>query len=193
VIVHQENQRRTTRHRHNNNISRSLQEEETNIIQVGVVERERETIEMPSKSPKSNNINSNNPKSFRRMGSLGERARNFFSKYKKKNTFGEDSIEEEKHLHEHDVEDVVIVGAGIVGLVLALSLHTHAGITPKVYEQAPSFHDDVGAGMGMYPNGLRVIRDISPDLLKDVQDAGYPYLYRRWEVRRKLLQVRVVQ
>jgi hypothetical protein len=146
---------------------------------------------MASKFPKSGSSNPS-PKSFRRMGSLGERARNFFSKYKKKNTSssGHDSIEEEtdpqhhhKHHHDNDVEEVVIVGAGIVGLVLALSLHTHAGITPKVYEQAQDFHDDVGAGMGMYPNGLRVIRDISPDLLKDVQEAGYPYLYRRWEVR----------
>ena len=80
-------------------------------------------------------------------------------------------------------EDVVIVGGGIVGLVLALSLNKHAGLKARIYEQAPAFQDDVGAGMGMYPNGLRVIRDIDPTLLKNIQDAGYPYLYRRWEVR----------
>ncbi len=32
----------------------------------------------------------------------------------------------------------------------------------------------------MYPNGLRVIRDISPQLLERIRAAGYPYLYRRW-------------
>ena len=77
---------------------------------------------------------------------------------------------------------VVIVGAGIVGLVLALALDKHCGIQAELYEQAPAFHDDVGAGMGMYPNGLRVIRDISRDLLHQIQQAGCPYVIRRIEV-----------
>lgn len=76
---------------------------------------------------------------------------------------------------------IVISGAGIVGLVLALALHKHVGVTPELYEQASAFQDDVGAAMGMYPNGLRVIRDISPALLHSIQKAGHPYLYRRWE------------
>lgn len=78
---------------------------------------------------------------------------------------------------------IVIAGAGIVGLVLALALHKHCGLKVELYEQAKTFNDGVGAGIGMYPNGLRVIRDISTDLLKQIQDQGYPYLYRRWEVR----------
>lgn len=77
--------------------------------------------------------------------------------------------------------EIVIVGAGIVGLVLALSLEKQLGIKAELFEQAEAFHDDVGAGMGMYPNGLRVIRDISKELLEQIQQAGYPYLYRRWE------------
>lgn len=36
--------------------------------------------------------------------------------------------------------------------------------------------------MSLYPNGLRVIRDISPELLKRIQEAGYPYQYRHWMV-----------
>ena len=51
-----------------------------------------------------------------------------------------------------------------------------------LYEQAAAFHDDVGAGMGFYPNGLRVIQDISEDILEDIQSVGYPYLLRRYEV-----------
>lgn len=78
---------------------------------------------------------------------------------------------------------VLIVGAGIVGLVLALALDKYCGLKVELYEQAQAFADDVGAGMGMYPNGLRVIRDISPDLLKQIQEAGFPYLLRRFEVR----------
>ena len=83
-----------------------------------------------------------------------------------------------------DPAEVAIAGAGIVGLVLALALKKELGIKAELYEQADAFHDDVGAGMGMYPNGLRVIRDISPKLLEQIQDAGYPYLFRRYEVRR---------
>lgn len=33
----------------------------------------------------------------------------------------------------------------------------------------------------MYPNGLRVLRDISPTLFESVKAAGHPYMYRRWE------------
>lgn len=84
--------------------------------------------------------------------------------------------------NDEDIEPIIIIGAGIVGLVLALALDKHCGIKVDLYEQAAAFHDDVGAGMGCYPNGLRVIEDISPDLLADIQDIGYPYLLRRYEV-----------
>jgi ribulose 1,5-bisphosphate synthetase/thiazole synthase len=80
-------------------------------------------------------------------------------------------------------DDITIAGAGIVGLVLALAIKKQLNITVDVYEQADGFFDDVGAGMGMYPNGLRVIRDISPQLLQRIQNAGCPYQYRRWMVR----------
>ena len=76
----------------------------------------------------------------------------------------------------------LISGGGIVGLTLALSLHKHTGIVPVVYEKysQDKFHQCVGAGMGMYPNGLRVLRDISPKLLQKVRALGKPYLHRRW-------------
>ena len=79
--------------------------------------------------------------------------------------------------------NIAIAGGGIVGLVLALALKKHVGVTPAIYEQASAFEDGIGNGIGMYPNGLRVIRSISPDLLTKIQQAGYPYLIRRWEVR----------
>mmetsp|Transcript_63259 Transcript_63259/g.74804 ORF Transcript_63259/g.74804 Transcript_63259/m.74804 type:complete len:450 (+) Transcript_63259:35-1384(+) len=78
---------------------------------------------------------------------------------------------------------VVIAGAGLAGLTLALALNKHVGIDVEIYEQSKSleFHDGIGAGMGMYPNGLRVIRDICPQLLERIQQEGHPYLFRRWE------------
>lgn len=77
-------------------------------------------------------------------------------------------------------DEIAIAGGGLVGLVLALALKK-LGLTPVIFERIPAFHDEVGAGMGLYANGLRVIRDISPSLLEEIRQAGYPYLYRRWE------------
>ncbi|KAJ3196721.1 hypothetical protein HK101_007953 [Irineochytrium annulatum] len=76
--------------------------------------------------------------------------------------------------------DIAISGGGVAGLVLALGLKRHMGLTPTVYEQAPSFDDNVGGAMGMYANGLRIIRDISPELLKSIRSVARPYNKRRW-------------
>eukprot|EP00980_Cylindrotheca_fusiformis_P016842 scaffold5085_cov115-Cylindrotheca_fusiformis.AAC.7 len=75
----------------------------------------------------------------------------------------------------------LIAGGGIVGLVLALALHKHLGVIAEIYEKAHGFADDVGAALGMYPNGLRVLRDIDPSLMRAVKAQGHPYAYRRWE------------
>jgi len=78
---------------------------------------------------------------------------------------------------------VIIAGAGIGGLVLALALKKHCGLAAseiEVYEQAPGFGDNVGGAMGLYANGLRVVRDISPELLASIRAAGYDYIFRRW-------------
>jgi salicylate hydroxylase len=77
--------------------------------------------------------------------------------------------------------EIAICGGGIVGLVLALAIKKHLGIIPEVYEKATAFHDDVGAALSMYSNGLRVIRDISHDLLHAIRENGAAYEYRRWE------------
>lgn len=84
-------------------------------------------------------------------------------------------------MSEESPATIVIAGGGIVGLVLAMKIQKELGVTPEVYDKAHAFADDVGAGLGMYPNGLRVLRDISPGLLKSVVAAGYPYEVRRWE------------
>lgn len=78
---------------------------------------------------------------------------------------------------------VLIAGAGIGGLTLALALQKHCGIdgsSIEVYEQATAFTDNAGGAVGLYANGLRVLRDISPELLAAVREAGYDYIYRRW-------------
>ncbi|KAJ3132470.1 hypothetical protein HK100_005271 [Physocladia obscura] len=80
--------------------------------------------------------------------------------------------------------DVVIVGGGIAGLTLALGLHAHMGVSAVVYEQAHARDAGGGGGtggaIGLYANGLRVLRDIDAALLDDVVGEGLPYLHRRW-------------
>ena len=74
---------------------------------------------------------------------------------------------------------VLIAGAGIWGLALALALKKRCGLAGseiEVYEQAPAFGDGVGGGMGLYANGLRVLRDIDPELLATVRSYGYDCL-----------------
>lgn len=78
--------------------------------------------------------------------------------------------------------EYTIIGGGIVGLVLALALHEHLNATSiHIYEKVASLHQDVGAGMGLYPNGNRVLRDINEELLQQVREAGHLYDYRRWD------------
>jgi 2-polyprenyl-6-methoxyphenol hydroxylase-like FAD-dependent oxidoreductase len=72
---------------------------------------------------------------------------------------------------------IIISGAGIGGFILALHLKK-AGINTTIYEQAESF-GEVGGGIGLYANGLRVFRSISRDLLLNIRAQGKSEL-RRW-------------
>ncbi|KAL7473116.1 hypothetical protein ACHAXS_013505 [Conticribra weissflogii] len=88
---------------------------------------------------------------------------------------------------------VVIVGGGIGGLVLALCLDRaynppgEEKLLPiHVYESTAAYKSDAGGAIGLYANGLRVLRDLSaaagptPDLLAEARAAGCDYVYRRW-------------
>ncbi|KAJ3381591.1 hypothetical protein HDU84_004995 [Entophlyctis sp. JEL0112] len=81
-----------------------------------------------------------------------------------------------------DASQVAIVGAGIAGLTLALALSEHAHVTATVYEQAREYNEGAGTGgaIGLYANGLSVLRGIGEGLLDDVCKVGLPYVYRRW-------------
>jgi salicylate hydroxylase len=92
---------------------------------------------------------------------------------------------------EDGVLPVLICGAGIVGLTLALALHAHCGITAELFEQAEAFCDDVGAGMSLYANGLKVLLDIdirekekdpsrTKSLVQELSNAGIRYESRSW-------------
>ncbi|KAL7535142.1 hypothetical protein ACHAXR_006300 [Thalassiosira sp. AJA248-18] len=107
---------------------------------------------------------------------------------------------------------LVIIGGGIGGLVLALCLDQiynhpttdssdHTTITNttnknnttkqlhlpiNVYESTAAYTANAGGAIGLYSNGLRVLRHLSrthpkiPNVLTNVRAAGCDYLYRRW-------------
>ena len=102
---------------------------------------------------------------------------------------------------------LVIVGGGIGGLVLALCLdqvynhdHNNNSTTKKrlpihIYESTTAYTANAGGAIGLYPNGLRVLRnlnDTAPNLLTRVREAGCDYIYRRW-MRHDGLEVAVAR
>ena len=66
---------------------------------------------------------------------------------------------------------VLIVGGGIAGLALALMLERNA-VDYLLLEAYPKIVTDVGAGICMMPNGLRVLDQLScyEDLLRHTQN-----------------------
>ncbi|KAK7695347.1 hypothetical protein QCA50_002539 [Cerrena zonata] len=65
--------------------------------------------------------------------------------------------------------EVVIIGAGIVGLTCALALEKE-GINVKIYE-ASSEYKEIGAGLGMGPTALRILHGlgVSGDVIPPVE------------------------
>ncbi|KAJ3488182.1 hypothetical protein NLI96_g3021 [Meripilus lineatus] len=60
--------------------------------------------------------------------------------------------------------EVAIIGGGICGLACALTL-AKQGVTVQIYEAASAF-GEIGAGIGIGPNAIRILRDIG--VLDDV-------------------------
>lgn len=58
--------------------------------------------------------------------------------------------------------EVAIVGGGIAGLALAISLH-HRGLRVKMYERAAAF-GEIGAGVSFTPNALQAMQLCHPDI-----------------------------
>ena len=96
----------------------------------------------------------------------------------------------------------MIVGGGIGGLVLALCLdqiYNHSTSSKQsstatnndkveskqkleihIYESTKSYTSNAGGAIGLYPNGLRILKHLSPNLLNSVRNGGCTYIYRRW-------------
>ncbi|KXS13531.1 FAD/NAD(P)-binding domain-containing protein [Gonapodya prolifera JEL478] len=76
--------------------------------------------------------------------------------------------------------EIAIIGGGMGELGVA-ALKKQFSLRSTVYEQAPAYEDGVGGAFGLYPNGLKVIRDVGGvELLRDVLTGAEPYQFRRW-------------
>jgi salicylate hydroxylase len=77
--------------------------------------------------------------------------------------------------------EVIIIGGGLVGFVLALALEKYTGRKVPVYERAAAMFPNVGAGLVLQQNGLRVLRDIDDTLYEGILQSSSALTERSWE------------
>ena len=65
---------------------------------------------------------------------------------------------------------IAIVGAGLGGLACAIALHKK-GYNVQVYEKAQEFLP-VGGGLGLLPNGLKILDNIQPGIVEKIKNSG---------------------
>ncbi|KAJ4266177.1 hypothetical protein NW762_004158 [Fusarium torreyae] len=81
--------------------------------------------------------------------------------------------------------EVAIAGGGIAGLITAIALLKHPGVSVQVYERAPEFKE-IGASIALGPNGLRTLERLGVENalaegFAQRQKSDYPMIYRHWK------------
>ncbi|KAK3233986.1 hypothetical protein CYMTET_55747 [Cymbomonas tetramitiformis] len=64
-----------------------------------------------------------------------------------------------------------VVGGGLGGLALAIALRRE-GVDARVYERALELRSNAGTGIVLWPNGIKALRGIAPELADAAIDAG---------------------
>jgi salicylate hydroxylase len=77
--------------------------------------------------------------------------------------------------------EVIIIGGGLVGFVLALALEKYTGRKVPVFERSATMLPNVGAGLVLQQNGLKVLRDIDETLYEAILQASSDFTERTWE------------
>jgi salicylate hydroxylase len=67
--------------------------------------------------------------------------------------------------------DVAVVGAGIVGIMLALGLAHRPGLRVTIYERAPQY-PDIGAAFAFSAVGRESMQRLNPDVLEALMRVG---------------------
>ncbi|GAX25804.1 hypothetical protein FisN_9Lh003 [Fistulifera solaris] len=77
--------------------------------------------------------------------------------------------------------EVIIIGGGLVGFVLALALEKYTGRKVPVYERSATMLPYVGAGLVLQQNGLKVLQNIDETLYEAILQASSAFTERTWE------------
>jgi 2-polyprenyl-6-methoxyphenol hydroxylase-like FAD-dependent oxidoreductase len=67
--------------------------------------------------------------------------------------------------------DVIIVGAGPVGLLLATKLVKH-GIRVKILEKRPNRVDHLSRAIGIHPPSLELFQQLDPELIREIESKS---------------------
>lgn len=68
------------------------------------------------------------------------------------------------------IKEIAVIGAGLGGLAVAVALRK-LGFNVQVYEKAQDFRP-VGAGFGLFPNGLNFLEAIEPGIVETIKKSG---------------------
>lgn len=83
---------------------------------------------------------------------------------------------------ESDKLRILVVGAGVAGLAVAIALKKHEGVDVQIYERATQLQE-IGASIALGPNGMRTLEKLGvlealDDEVAFRKSSGYPIIYR---------------
>lgn len=86
---------------------------------------------------------------------------------------------------ESDKLRILVVGAGVAGLAVAIALKKHEGVDVQIYERATQLQE-IGASIALGPNGMRTLEKLGvlealDDEVAFRKSSGYPIIYRHWK------------
>lgn len=74
-----------------------------------------------------------------------------------------------------EIYDVVVVGAGPIGLATAIGLRKRGIENVLVVDQTRAFRE-VGQGLDLLPNGLQALKHLDPNAYEEVKKIGLAFL-----------------
>ncbi|MEH2399851.1 FAD-dependent oxidoreductase [Nostoc sp.] len=74
-----------------------------------------------------------------------------------------------------EIYDVVVVGAGLIGLATAIGLRKRGIENVLVIDQTRAFRE-VGQGLDLLPNGLKALKYLDPNAYEEVKKTGLGFL-----------------